>query len=246
MLADYGAEGGKSLDISFPVREFRRFVEESPSYHQDTMAVRVVHTRKYVNLSYCSTSANRTSYSLPDDVFQKGEMKPAKASRPKDKKDNKKKKNAGTAKTGKRQFADTGLEVRNVHITREPTHCFNRPEGRFQAPWLTVGANIGQREAYKEKSFRSQRHSRSDPSLNSHSPWWAHAQDMSYFPPQKFYGHYGHHELFGHYGHFGPLAAHFSDTKLQIQLPTHQHSLHFQPQPHYVTARSRVSSARPP
>lgn len=63
------------------------------------------------------TYANRRSYDLPDDVFEKGETKPTKPV--KHKKDDKKKKTNGT-KSAKRQFAETGIEVRNIKAAKNP------------------------------------------------------------------------------------------------------------------------------
>ncbi|KAF2276848.1 Poly(A) polymerase [Westerdykella ornata] len=83
--------GNKSLDISFPVAEFKRYVTMSDTYKQDLMSIRVVHTR---------------NYQLPDDVFEPGEIKPAKPVKEKKKK-------------AKRSFAETGLDVReSKHVPR--------------------------------------------------------------------------------------------------------------------------------
>lgn len=65
----------------------------------------------------CLTSANRHSYELPEDLFEKGETKPKKPA--KSKKDEKKKKANGT-KGAKRQFAETGIEVRNLRSAKSP------------------------------------------------------------------------------------------------------------------------------
>ncbi|CAO2652415.1 Nn.00g006980.m01.CDS01 [Neocucurbitaria sp. VM-36] len=79
-------EGAKSLDISYPVGRFRDMVRESQLYDDNTMSVRVVHTR---------------NTQLPDDVFVAGETRPRKPTKEKKKKD---------AKTVKRPFAETGLD----------------------------------------------------------------------------------------------------------------------------------------
>ncbi|KAF2011170.1 Poly(A) polymerase [Aaosphaeria arxii CBS 175.79] len=78
-------EGGtRSLDISFPVSEFKRFITMSDTYNEDVMSVRVVHTR---------------NHQLPDDLFKPGEKKPEK--------EKKRKKASGKPK---RSFAETGLD----------------------------------------------------------------------------------------------------------------------------------------
>ncbi|KAF2261764.1 Poly(A) polymeras-like protein [Lojkania enalia] len=82
--------GGKSLDISFPVAEFKRYVTLADTYDQDKMSVRVVHTR---------------NYDLPADVFVEGETRQIKPVKEKKKK--------GHGKSAKRGFAETGLDVRN-------------------------------------------------------------------------------------------------------------------------------------
>jgi poly(A) polymerase len=76
----------KSLDISYPVSQFRNYITDSDLYDDKTMSVKVVHTR---------------NTALPDDVFEKGETRPKKPSKDKKKKD---------AKSAKRHFADTGLD----------------------------------------------------------------------------------------------------------------------------------------
>ncbi|KAF2749397.1 Poly(A) polymerase [Sporormia fimetaria CBS 119925] len=81
----------RSLDISFPVSEFKRYVTMATEYDEVQMSVRVVHTR---------------NYQLPDDVFQAGEEKPAKPVKEKKKK-------------AKRSFAETGLDVRNTHTCKK-------------------------------------------------------------------------------------------------------------------------------
>jgi poly(A) polymerase len=79
-------EGAKSLDISYPVSQFKSYITDSDLYDEKLMSVKVVHTR------YTS---------LPDDVFLPGETRPKKSSKDKKKKD---------AKSAKRHFADTGLD----------------------------------------------------------------------------------------------------------------------------------------
>ncbi|OAL44320.1 Poly(A) polymerase [Pyrenochaeta sp. DS3sAY3a] len=81
-------EGARSLDISYPVARFRDMVTESALYDENTMSVRVVHTR---------------NSSLPDDVFVDGETRPKKPSKEKKKKD-------GKNLSVKRPFAETGLD----------------------------------------------------------------------------------------------------------------------------------------
>lgn len=80
------AEGNKSLDISYPVGQFRAKVEEAKEYDEKTMCVKVIHTR---------------NTALPDDVFLPGETRPKKPTKEKKKKD---------AKSVKRPFAETGLD----------------------------------------------------------------------------------------------------------------------------------------
>jgi hypothetical protein len=67
--------------------------------------------------SRSQTYANKRSYDLPDDLFEKGETKPMKPV--KHKKDEKKKKVNGT-RSSKRQFAETGIEVRNMRPAKNP------------------------------------------------------------------------------------------------------------------------------
>ncbi|KAH7128490.1 Poly(A) polymerase-like protein [Dendryphion nanum] len=74
----------RSLDISFPVADFKRLITSSDIYDEDLMSVRVVHTR---------------NYQLPDDLFLPGEQKPIRE---------KKKKSSG--RTEKRKFTESGLE----------------------------------------------------------------------------------------------------------------------------------------
>jgi poly(A) polymerase len=63
------------------------------------------------------TFANKRSYDLPDDLFEKGETKPMKPV--KHKKDDKKKKTNGT-KSAKRHFTETGIEVRSMRPAKNP------------------------------------------------------------------------------------------------------------------------------
>lgn len=53
------------------------------------------------------------SHQLPDDVFLAGETKPTKSVK-------EKKKKASGSRSAKRQFAETGLEVRNTRLTKSP------------------------------------------------------------------------------------------------------------------------------
>lgn len=73
----------RSLDISFPVSEFKRYITSSDIYNEDVMSVRIVHTR---------------NHQLPDDLFQPGESKPVRE---------KKKK---SSKPDKRKFTETELD----------------------------------------------------------------------------------------------------------------------------------------
>ncbi|KAF2683745.1 Poly(A) polymerase [Lentithecium fluviatile CBS 122367] len=101
---DMKSDGKAKLDISWPVSDFRSLVENHPDYDANTMGVRVVHIR---------------DHQLPDDVFEEGETRPTKPIKEKKKKANGtriKHSNANgttTASTkAKRQFEETGLEVR--------------------------------------------------------------------------------------------------------------------------------------
>ena len=40
------ADGTKSLDISYPVSDFRNIITTNNGYNDETMSVRVIHTRK--------------------------------------------------------------------------------------------------------------------------------------------------------------------------------------------------------
>ncbi|KAF2466457.1 Poly(A) polymeras-like protein [Lindgomyces ingoldianus] len=81
------ADGGKQLDISYPVSEFKRFITMSDIYEQETMSVRVIHTR---------------NYDLPADVFLPGETRPTKPVKEKKKKH--------SSKGAKRSFTETELD----------------------------------------------------------------------------------------------------------------------------------------
>lgn len=81
-------DGGKALDISYPVGQFRSFITDAEVFDDKTMSVKVVHTR---------------NTALPDDLFLPGEIRPKKPSKEKKKKDTK---SGGV----KRPFADTGLD----------------------------------------------------------------------------------------------------------------------------------------
>ena len=39
-------DGGRALDISYPVSQFRNFITDAEVYDDKTMSVKVVHTRK--------------------------------------------------------------------------------------------------------------------------------------------------------------------------------------------------------
>ncbi|OCK81606.1 poly(A) polymerase Pap [Lepidopterella palustris CBS 459.81] len=79
----------KTLDISFPVQEFRRVVTSWTSYDADLNSMRVVHTR---------------NYDLPADLFEPGETRPARTKKSK------------THRSVKRSFAESGLDVRESQI----------------------------------------------------------------------------------------------------------------------------------
>ncbi|KAF1995709.1 Poly(A) polymeras-like protein [Amniculicola lignicola CBS 123094] len=75
----------RSIDISFPVADFVRFVKGATDFDENSMEVRVVHTR---------------NHDLPADVFQPGETRPEKK-----KKEKKEKKSSA-----KRPYAEAGLD----------------------------------------------------------------------------------------------------------------------------------------
>jgi poly(A) polymerase len=114
------ADATKSLDISYPVTQFKKFIIDAEQFDEKTMSVKVVHTRKYEKPEYprhCNLAiADFVSTALPDDVFLKGETRPKKPSKKKT-----------DAKSVKRQFADTGLDVRDSRLTRTSR--------RLSAPW---------------------------------------------------------------------------------------------------------------
>lgn len=58
----------KSLDISWPVAEFKRQCTEWPQYNEDLNSIRIIHVK---------------SYDLPEDVFEPGEKRPIKAKKAK-------------------------------------------------------------------------------------------------------------------------------------------------------------------
>ncbi|ORY13352.1 Poly(A) polymeras-like protein [Clohesyomyces aquaticus] len=76
-------DSNKQLDISYPVSEFKRYITMSDTYDQQTMSVRVIHTR---------------NYDLPADVFVEGETRPTKPVKEKKKKH--------SSKTAKRSFTE--------------------------------------------------------------------------------------------------------------------------------------------
>ncbi|KAF2740856.1 Poly(A) polymeras-like protein [Polyplosphaeria fusca] len=95
-------DGAKSLDISFPTAEFKRFVTGTDQYNEDTMSLHVALTR---------------NYELPPDVFEPGETRPAKPVK------NKKKKPAAKAEkhtavkgADKRTSTKAGFDVRILSL----------------------------------------------------------------------------------------------------------------------------------
>lgn len=63
--------------------------------------------------------ADNRSYDLPDDLFEKGEVRPTKAVKPKKKEERKK----ANGTKNKRHFAETGIEVRDLRPAKNPcTH----------------------------------------------------------------------------------------------------------------------------
>ncbi|KAJ4410183.1 polynucleotide adenylyltransferase [Didymella pomorum] len=89
-------DGNKSLDISYPVSDFRNLVTTNNGFNNELNFVRVVHTR---------------NNQLPDDLFSEGETKPQKPS--------KKGKKGDPNKAAKRQFEETGLDVRITRTTKK-------------------------------------------------------------------------------------------------------------------------------
>ncbi|KAK4969282.1 polynucleotide adenylyltransferase [Elasticomyces elasticus] len=97
----------KTLDISFPVGQFKSWCIEWPQYNEEVNSVRIIHTR---------------NYDLPADLFEPGETRPTKA----------KKKGAKQAQpiATKRSFSNTDMSVRTneqskaVSAVRRP--CFSR------------------------------------------------------------------------------------------------------------------------
>ncbi|KAF2757026.1 Poly(A) polymerase papa [Pseudovirgaria hyperparasitica] len=85
-------EGAKSLDISYPVGEFKRNCTDWPQYNDELNSLRIVHTR---------------NYDLPDDVFEPGEVRPSR------------KKKATSRSNGqsasKRNVGEAGLDGTNGH-----------------------------------------------------------------------------------------------------------------------------------
>ena len=46
-MTDNVTEGNRSLDISYPVSQFRSYITDADLYNEEMMSVKVVHTRKY-------------------------------------------------------------------------------------------------------------------------------------------------------------------------------------------------------
>ncbi|KAF2461867.1 poly(A) polymerase Pap [Lineolata rhizophorae] len=90
------APGAKSLDISFPVSDFKRQCTEWPQYNQNLNSVRIVHTR---------------NYDLPLDVFAPGETRPVRTKKAKP--------------TKKRSRAEAGLEGNEENDPKRRTSSAN-------------------------------------------------------------------------------------------------------------------------
>ncbi|KAF2200177.1 Poly(A) polymeras-like protein [Delitschia confertaspora ATCC 74209] len=90
--------GGRQLDISYPVSEFKRTIMAHASYDENIHSIRIVHTR---------------NFDLPDDVFDPGEVRPTK---PKKLKAQTTKTQKTAATTAKRSFAETGLDVGKPYV----------------------------------------------------------------------------------------------------------------------------------
>ncbi|PNS17268.1 hypothetical protein CAC42_6951 [Sphaceloma murrayae] len=84
----------KSLDISWPVAEFKRQCTEWPQYDEKLNSIRCVHIR---------------NYDLPDDVFEPGEARPTKT---------KKGKKNGEANSRKRTVAEANLDDQSNHTVK--------------------------------------------------------------------------------------------------------------------------------
>ncbi|KAJ9625728.1 polynucleotide adenylyltransferase [Taxawa tesnikishii (nom. ined.)] len=84
------AKGAKSLDITWPIAEFRRLCTEWPQYNEDLNSIRVVHTR---------------SWQLPADVFEPGEVRPTQTEKKKGKT------KSAQAASRKRTIAEAELDV---------------------------------------------------------------------------------------------------------------------------------------
>jgi hypothetical protein len=60
----------KSLDISYPVEEYRRIVEDDTEvYSKDHMATKIVHTRRFVAHNATSVHANRKEAMICRTIF---------------------------------------------------------------------------------------------------------------------------------------------------------------------------------
>ncbi|KAJ9667226.1 polynucleotide adenylyltransferase [Coniosporium apollinis] len=78
-------DGAKSLDISYPVAEFKRQCTDWDQYNPNLNSIRIIHTR---------------NYDLPADVFEPGDVRPTKA----------KAKKKSKVPSNKRSFTETGME----------------------------------------------------------------------------------------------------------------------------------------
>ncbi|KAF2150849.1 Poly(A) polymerase PAPalpha [Myriangium duriaei CBS 260.36] len=94
----------KTLDISWPVAEFKRQCTDWPRFDENLNSIRCVHVR---------------NYDLPEDVFEPGETRPTKT---------KKSKAAKNGETGgkKRTVADANLDVRDRVEARWATMLPNK------------------------------------------------------------------------------------------------------------------------
>ncbi|KAI9705189.1 MAG: polynucleotide adenylyltransferase [Bogoriella megaspora] len=92
----YKSGDRKSLDISMPVNDFKWQCTEWPQYNADLNSIRIVHTR---------------NYDLPDDVFDAGEIKPARTKKSKQAKTN-------DSTTKKRTLEEAGIENNDPNVTK--------------------------------------------------------------------------------------------------------------------------------
>lgn len=102
-------KGAKSLDITWPIAEFRRLCTEWPQYNEDLNSIRVVHTRRSVNAFHAKAercmSLTCLSWQLPADVFEPGEVRPTQTEKKKGKT------KSAQAASRKRTIAEAELDV---------------------------------------------------------------------------------------------------------------------------------------